>query len=228
MLRRFSIILLAILGLGVSAVAPAKAQGTSDQDLLVDRARIVVESFKTDPNFANLEVYAQNAFAMIIVPDMLAAGFLVGAEYGKGVMVVRDIRSGQWSNPAFFDLYSGSLGLQFGGKASDAVFTVMNQGAVDRILTNGIQLGTDASVAAGPYGAGVGAGTTLQFGEDIYAFNKGKGLFGGLSVEGTWIRPALASNTAFYGRELTAAQIFADPSLHAPSADRLREALSSF
>lgn len=219
----------AALGAGLVLVPVRRvlAQG-SDQQRLVDRARIVVEEFQADNRFASMRVYAQNAYAALIFPDLLKGGFFVGVEYGRGVMLARDIRSGAWSQPAFFDLISGSLGLQFGGQASDVIFTVMNDGAVKRILSAKFQLGTDASVAAGPVGVGVGAGTTVQFGEDIYVFARGKGLYGGLGVEGSYFRPKEDWNAAYYGRSVTPAQALYEQAVSNPGSAALREALARF
>jgi lipid-binding SYLF domain-containing protein len=221
---RRRLLLAAALG---AALAPA-ARAEGEQQRLVDRARIVVEEFLADPNFQRMRVYVQNAYAVIVVPDLLKGGFFVGAEYGQGVLLARDIRSGAWSDPVFLDLYGGSIGLQFGGKASDVVITVMNQSALDKILSSNFKIGTDASVAAGPVGAGVGAATTVQFGEDLYVFSRGKGLYGGLSVEGTAILVKDDWNKAYYGQPVTAAAILKERSVTNTGSTALREALARF
>ena len=125
---------------------------------------------------------------VLIVPELLKGGFFFGAEYGIGILLVRDPQTGSWGPPAFYSLYGGSVGLQFGGQTSDVVFTIMNQGAVDKLLDHGIKLGADAGMAAGRLGVAIGAATTTHFGEDIYAFAKSQGLFGGFWVDGTYIR----------------------------------------
>lgn len=224
--RRF----LRSLALGVAASAlgaPAALAQSSEQQILVDRARIVVEEFQADEKFRQLPVYVQNAYAVMVIPNLLKAGFFVGGQYGKGVLLARDLRSGAWSDPAFFDVWGGSLGLQIGGKSSDVVLTIMNQGAIDKLLTSQLKLGTDASVAAGPVGVGVGAATTVQLGEDIYSFERGQGLFGGLSVEGTWFQPQDAWNQAYFGQPVTGQQILSGAVSNAGSAP-LREALGRF
>ncbi|MCL6607493.1 MAG: lipid-binding SYLF domain-containing protein [Geminicoccaceae bacterium] len=218
--------LLLATALGVLAAAPARAEG--EQQRLVDRARIVVEEFQADPNFQRMRVYVQNAFAVIVVPDLLKGGFFLGAEYGQGVLLARDVRTGAWSDPVFLDLFGGSIGLQFGGKASDVVITVMNQGALDKILTSNFKIGTDASVAAGPVGAGVGAATTVQFGEDLYVFSRGKGLYGGLSVEGTAILVKSDWNQRYYGQAVGASAILKERSVSNTGSAGLREALARF
>ncbi len=143
-------------------------------------------------------------------------------------MLARDVRTGAWGEPAFFDLVGGSLGLQIGGKASDVIFTIMNDGAVGKILSSRFKLGTDASVAAGPVGAGVGAATTIQFGEDVYVFSKGKGLYGGLTLDGSVFLAKNEWNKAYYGSAVTPTQIIRDRAVSNPGAAGLQEALGRF
>ncbi|MDX6749507.1 lipid-binding SYLF domain-containing protein [Geminicoccaceae bacterium 1502E] len=222
--------LLGALALGTTAcllAGPAAMAQSSEQQILVDRARIVVEEFQGDGNFRQLPVYVQNAYAVMVIPNLLKAGFFIGAEYGKGVLLARDLRSGAWSDPAFFDVYGGSLGLQIGGKSSDVILTIMNQGAVDKLLSSQFKLGTDASVAAGPAGVGVGAGTTIQLGEDVYVFERGQGLYGGLTIEGTVFKPHIAWNQSYYGQPVAPQQILGGNVSNAGSAP-LREALGRF
>ena len=212
----------------VVGLMPAAAWA-NDQQLVVDKARIVVESFLNDPDFAKMRVYVQNAYAVLIIPDLLKGGFFIGVEHGTGVLLARDPQSGSWSEPAFYDIWGGSFGLQFGGQTSDAIFTLMNPGAVQKLLSSRFQLGADASVAVGELGAGVGAGTTVQFGEDVYAFARNMGLYGGLALDGTYAMPRDSWNQAFYGQPLTAEQIVVKrtaPEILGTQA--LREALSRF
>lgn len=207
-------------------ISGARAEG--EQQRLVDRARIVVDEFLADPNFQRMRVYVQNAFAVLIVPDLLKGGFVLGAEYGVGVLLARDIRSGAWSDPVFVDLYGGSIGLQLGGKASDVILTIMNAGALDKILSSRFKLGTDASVAAGPVGVGVGAATTVQFGEDLYIFSRSKGLYGGLSAEGSAVILKPDWINAYYGQTVTARAVLKERSVTNPGSAPLREALARF
>lgn len=211
-----------------AATGPGALAQSSQQQRLVDRARLVVEEFQADAGFTQLPLYVQNAFALLIFPETLKAGFFVGAEYGRGVMLARDLNSGAWSDPAFYELYAGSLGLQFGGKASDLIFTLMNQGAVSKLLDTKFTLGTDASVAAGPLAAGVGAGTTTQFGEDVYIFARGKGLYGGLGVDGTYFQPKSDWNSAAYGGSPTPRAIVNGEVSGGIDAQELKNALNRF
>jgi lipid-binding SYLF domain-containing protein len=213
----------------LATLAPGLAWANTQQQRVVDKARLVVEAFLDDPNFAKMRVYVQNAYGVLIFPDLLKGGFFIGAEHGTGVLLARDPQSGAWSDPAFFELWSGSFGLQFGGQTSDAVFTLMNEGAIQKLLSSRFKLGADASVAIGELGAGVGAGTTVQFGEDVYAFARNKGLYGGLALDGTYAKPLDNWNAIFYGQPLTATDVVQRRVVgNTPGAQGLRDALARF
>lgn len=222
----------ALLLTAATTLACAMAGGpawANDQQLIIDRARIVVESFLNDPDFQQMRVYVQNAYGVLIVPDLLKGGFFIGVEHGTGVLLARDPQSGAWSQPAFLDLWSGSFGIQFGGQTSEAIFTLMNPGALNQLMNSRFQMGADASVAVGELGAGVGAGTTPQFSEDIYVFTRNMGLYGGLAVDGTYFKPQDEWNQAYYGQPLTTQQVVMQgmaPDILGTQA--LREALTRF
>jgi lipid-binding SYLF domain-containing protein len=221
-----------LLGLALAAGASALAAPAlaAEQQNLVDEARIVAERFQANPNYAPMRVYVQNAYGVLIVPDMLKGGVLIGGQYGNGVFLGRDAQTGLWSDPAFFTVAGGSLGLQIGGEKVAAIYTFMNPRAVDRLLSAQFKIGANAGGALGPVGSGVGAGTTLNFGEDVYLFSQNEGLFGGLAIDGTVIRPRNDWNAAYYGQRLTAAQIVRQKAGGAgqPAAADLKNVLSRF
>ena len=224
--RRVFLLSAAAAAAGLPAVARAQA---NEQQLVVDKARIVVETLLNDPEFEKMRVYVQNAYGVMIVPSLLKGGFFIGIEHGTGVLLARDPQSGEWSQPAFLDIWGGSFGLQFGGQSSDAIFTLMNPGAIRKIIASRFQLGVDASVAVGQLGAGFGAGTTVQFGEDIYVFARNIGLYGGLAAGGTYVSTREDWNRSFYGQPLTTDQIVLQrqaPEILGTLA--LREALTRF
>jgi lipid-binding SYLF domain-containing protein len=185
---------------------PAQAQ-QSEQQQLVERSRLVLDAFLSDPSFKDVRVYVQNAYAVLIMPQVLKAGFLVGVNYGTGVLLVRDPQSGQWGEPAFYGLGGGSVGLQIGVQSSDMIFTIMNEGAVKKMLAHGVKFGADAGVAAGTLGVEVGAATTTHLGEDVYAWGMSQGIFGGFWLDGTLVLPKNAWNEAYYGRPIQPEEI---------------------
>ena len=221
---------LVVLALTLMAVLGPAAQAQTDgQQRVVERSRLALDAFLDDPNFKQMPVYVQNAYAVLIVPDLLKGGFLLGAEYGIGILLVRDPQTGAWGQPAFYSLYGGSVGLQFGGQSSDVVFTVMNQGAVEKLLDHGIKLGADAGVAAGRLGVSIGAATTAHFGEDIYVFAKSKGLFGGFWVDGSYLQANDDWNRAYYGHPVDPRQIVRERTVVASAeVDALHQSLTRF
>lgn len=185
---------------------PAQAQ-LSEQQQLVERSRLVLDAFLSDPSFKDVRVYVQNAYAVLIMPQVLKAGFLVGVNYGTGVLLVRDPQSGAWGDPAFYGLGGGSVGLQVGVQSSDMIFTIMNEGAVGKLLAHGVKFGADAGVAAGPLGVEVGSATTTHLGEDVYAWGMSQGIFGGFWLDGTLVLPKNGWNEAYYGRPIQPEEI---------------------
>jgi SH3 domain-containing YSC84-like protein 1 len=221
--------LIAVVGCALFGLIGAPAEAKTDgQQRVVERARLALDSFLDDPNFQYMRVYVQNAYAVLIVPEMLKAGFFFGAEYGVGVLLVRDPQSGAWGQPAFYSLYGGSFGVQVGGTTSDMVFTIMNEGAVDQLISNNVQFGGDMGMAFGRVGLGVGAGTTTQFGEDVYAFSKSKGLYGGVTLDGTVVAPKHDWNEAYYGRPVDPKQIVREPAGSRTDIAALHESLTRF
>jgi SH3 domain-containing YSC84-like protein 1 len=200
--------LIAVLAFVMTGLAGAPAQAQiSEQEQLVARSRLVLDAFLSDPQFERVRVYVQNAYAVLIMPQMLKAGFLIGANYGNGVLLVRDPQSGAWGQPVFYGMGGGSIGFQIGLQSSDMIFTIMNEEAIDKLLAHGVKFGADAGVAAGPLGAEVGTGTTLNLGEDVYAWGRSQGLFGGFWLDGTLILPKNAWNQAYYGRPIQPEEI---------------------
>ncbi|HMR32491.1 MAG TPA: lipid-binding SYLF domain-containing protein [Geminicoccaceae bacterium] len=222
--RRLTVAGLVAAAFGVT-LRPALA---NDQQRLVERARLALDEFHDDPSFEVMRVYVQNAQGIAIFPELLKAGLIVGVEAGSGLLMVRNESTGAFGDPAFYDLYEGSFGLQIGGASTSVVLTIMNRPAIDKILTSKFKMGTDASVAAGPVGPGVGAATTTRFGEDIYTFSRSRGLYAGLSLDGAALLPKNDWNEAFYGVKATPAAILrGDLGLHT-GTQALRDAVARF
>jgi len=211
---------------------PAMAQSDSakagsaqgDQARLVERARLTLEQLTSDPEFDDLNRYLKNAEAVLIVPQLIKGGFIVGGEGGSAVLLAR-AQDGTWSPPAFYTLGAASIGLQIGGQVSQVVFTIMNRDALAQVLDTQIKVGADASIAVGPIGKGLEASTTGNFGADIYAFAKTEGLFGGGAFEGALIKARASYNEAYYGRAATPREIVLQGTVSNPQADGLRRAL---
>jgi lipid-binding SYLF domain-containing protein len=213
---------LVALGLG----AARSAWALSEQQEIVDKSRITFDKLITSEEFSELPGYVKRAKAVLIYPELIKGGFIVGGEGGMGVLMSRGETG--WSDPAFYTLAAGSIGLQIGGQVSEAVFTIMSQKALDAVLDNQMKFGGDMSIAAGPIGKGVGADTTTNLEADVYSFAKTAGLFGGVSFEGAGILKRDSWNAAYYGQGATPYDIVIARKLTNPNAQQLKNALAAY
>jgi len=149
------------------------------------------------------------AECLLIFPSVKKAAFMFGASYGRGVMTCRsgaDFR-GPWSAPAFFAIEGGSFGLQAGGQATDFVLLVMNERGARSVMSSKVKLGGDASVAAGPVGRTTSAATDIAMTAEILSWSRNRGIFAGISLEGSTLRSDDNANKNLYGKSLNARQI---------------------
>ena len=140
---------------------------------------------------------------MLIFPQVLKAGFVLGGSGGSGVLLVRDAKTGKWIGPAFYTMGSASLGFQAGASAAEVVMIINSQKALDSLFSNKVKLGGDASVAIGP--KGTGAGVALD--SDFIAYSTVKGAFAGLAIDGSVLDVRGALNSAYYGKKMTPVDI---------------------
>ncbi len=218
--------LMTAAALGACSFAPS-ALALTDQQEMVERARITFEKLITSPDFSQLAGYVKRAKAIMIFPGLFRAGVVIGGEGGSGVLLVRDAQRG-WSQPAFYSLASGSIGLQIGGQTSEAVFTIMSDKALNAVLDNQMKLGGNVSAAAGPLGQGMGADTTTNFGSDVYSFAKTSGLYGGISFEGAGIIKKDDWNRAYYGQGASPYAIVIQRKFQNPNTQPLLSALAPY
>jgi lipid-binding SYLF domain-containing protein len=150
----------------------------------------------------------------------LKAAFIVGGSYGRGVITCRtgEGHNGPWSAPAMFALEGGSFGLQIGGEATDFVLLVMNDSGANSVLSSKVKLGADASVAAGPVGRDASAETDIVMKAEILSYSRARGVFAGVSLEGSTMRSDDGANKALYGKELSAKQIVQGGAVKTPAA----------
>jgi len=160
------------------------------------------------------------ADCVVVFPSVLKAAFIVGGSYGRGAMTCRtgeDFR-GPWGAPTMMALEGGSFGFQIGGQATDFVLLVMNESGARGILASKVKLGGDASVAAGPVGRDSSAETDATFRSEILSYSRARGLFAGVSLEGSTIRPDNGDNTRVYGRKIPARDIVLSGTIPVPPA----------
>ena len=139
----------------------------------------------------------QKAACVIVIPDMKKAAFILGGEYGKGVMSCRTANG--WSSPVFMELEKGSWGFQAGATEIDLVLLVMNRDAATRMLSSKVSLGADASVAAGPVGRAASASTNGSLDAQVLSYSRSKGLFAGINLSGGALKVDKDSITDAYG-----------------------------
>jgi lipid-binding SYLF domain-containing protein len=149
------------------------------------------------------------AECIIVYPSVLKAAFIVGGSYGRGAMTCRtgEHYTGPWSAPSMMALEGGSLGFQIGGQATDFVLLVMNARGAHSILKNKVKLGADASVAAGPKGRLADASTDATMRAEVLSYSRSRGLFAGISLNGSTVRPDNEANERIYGKKLSAEAI---------------------
>ncbi len=162
------------------------------------------------------------AECVIVIPSMTKIALGIGGSYGRGAMVCRTGKTfkGPWGAPAMYSLEGGSFGLQLGGESTDVVLLVMNDRGAEALLSSKVKLGGEASAAAGPKGRSAEAATDATLQAEILSYSRARGLFAGISLEGTSLRPDDDANEDVYGRKLTARQIVMGPGIRVPASGR--------
>lgn len=166
------------------------------------------------------------AHCVVVVPGMKKAGFIFGAQYGRGFAVCRAHGGSGWSSPAAMRVEGGSVGFQIGASETDVVLLVMNDGGMRHILSDKFTLGGDASAAAGPVGRDVSAQTDAQMNSEMLAYSRSQGLFAGISLTGATLRPDGETNRELYGRDTTNREILTGDFKTPAAAGRFEAALN--
>jgi SH3 domain-containing YSC84-like protein 1 len=210
-----------ILVVCLALVATAPLFAANKEQKRLANAGVVMQEILDVPENIPQEVI-EKAECVIVFPSVLKAAFIVGASYGRGAMVCRtgkDFR-GPWGAPAMYALEGGSVGFQIGGQATDLVLLVMNDRGASSILDSKVKLGGDASVAAGPVGRDAAANTDAYMRAEILSYSRSRGLFAGISLEGSTLRPDDDATADVYGRKLTAREIVLGSKVGVPRSGR--------
>jgi lipid-binding SYLF domain-containing protein len=194
------------------------ANGDKDEDRLKDCGTVLKEILDIPDDIP--QGLLDKADCVVVYPSVLKAAFVVGGSYGRGAMTCRkgDNFKGSWGAPTMMALEGGSFGFQIGGQATDFVLLVMNEGGARGILAGKVKLGGDASVAAGPIGRNASAETDVTLRSEILSYSRSRGLFAGISLEGSTIRPDNKANEQIYGKKLEASQIVLSDQVSVPAA----------
>jgi lipid-binding SYLF domain-containing protein len=186
------------------------AQSNSDEAKRISEAATVLEEIMAASDKAVPLAIMEKAEAIAVFPSLIKGGLVVGAQRGRGILSVRDKKNGGWSSPGFLTITGGSIGAQIGAQAIDLVLIINNQRGLEQLVKNQFKVGADASVAAGPVGRDAGASTDIQMRAQILSYSRARGLFAGVTLNGSTIRQDRDANERFYGTAYRTSQIVFD------------------
>ena len=217
-MKNWIITLAALVALATPAFAKNGDNPKDEENRLQNSGKVMHEILNVPDDIP--QNLLDKARCVIVMPSVLKAAFVVGGSYGRGAMVCRtgkDYR-GSWGAPSMMALEGGSIGLQIGGEATDFVFLVMDNRGADSLLHSKVKLGGDASVAAGPVGRTSEADTDAYMRAEVLTYSRARGVFAGVSLEGSTLRPDNDGNRNLYGERVNAEKIVSESSVHAPDA----------
>jgi lipid-binding SYLF domain-containing protein len=177
---------------------------SKDEVKRLNDAGAILSELRNSPDKGIPEELWSKAQCVVVIPSMKKAAFVVGGEYGSGVM---SCRTKDWSDPVFMQLAKGSWGLQIGAEQTDLVLLIMNRRGVDKLLEDKVSLGADASVAAGPVGRTGAAATDAQMSAEMLSYSRSQGVFAGIDLSGGVLRPDKEADARAYGKNISARDV---------------------
>jgi len=207
-------VLTAALAFGGVETLLMEAAATVDRFMAIPEERIPPRLFR-------------EAHAIAIIPDVIRGGFILGARYGRGVVLFKK-KDGGWSNPVFIRLYGGSIGWQFGLESIDVILFFMKPEAFSDIVGGKMTLGVDLSVAVGPVGRSALAGTDVKLTSEVYSYSRSRGAFVGVALAGTHIEPDDEYNEAFYKKSYIRLEDIFQREFHNPHLQILKQKLTEY
>jgi lipid-binding SYLF domain-containing protein len=218
---------MAVAAIGLSAALAAPAQADAERQALINDATRTAQTLIDGPDFPDIRRLLPRARAVVIFPNMVQGGFIVGGAGGRGVMLAR-LEGGRWSYPAFYFLGAGSVGFQIGAKVSESILIVLTERGLNALLADKFKFGAEAGVTVVSLGAGVGGSTTTAVGADIVAYAKSVGLFAGGALEGSYLSPDGDWNKLYYGGAPSTRSILFENRFSNTGAEPLRQLLSRY
>lgn len=210
-------------------VATAPVRADAKRQSLVDSCLATARKVLGGPDFPDAARLMTSARGVLIIPELVQGGFILGAAGGRGVLMGKTATGGGgWSYPAFYGMGSGSIGLQVGGKVSEIVFIIRNEKGLQAILDHKFKFGAEAGVTMVAVGIGLEGASTAAGGADIVAFANSQGLFAGASIEGSYLDADNDWNALYYGPGATAKSIVVERRFTNPGAEPLRQYLSKW
>jgi SH3 domain-containing YSC84-like protein 1 len=225
-MKKTWIALLATASLLYAPFAVLAADDTKEVDRVENSGKVMSEILNVPDDIP--QDLLDKAYCVVVLPSVLKAAFIVGGSYGRGVMTCRrgPNFTGRWGAPTMMALEGGSVGFQIGGEATDFVLLMMSDRSAKGVLTSKVKLGADASAAAGPKGRDASAETDATMRAEILSYSRARGVFAGISLEGSTLRPDNTANERLYGKKIGADEIVLKDMVKAPeSASMLLQTL---
>ena len=206
------------LTITVFLVSSANADDKRERERLENAGKVITEIMNIPDNIP--QGLLDKAECVVVLPSVVKGAFIVGANYGRGVMTCRGGAKfdGPWGAPTMMALEGASFGFQLGGQATDFVLLLMNDRSAKGVLTSKVKLGADASAAAGPKGRDTSAETDATMRAEILSYSRARGVFAGVSLEGSTLRPDGGANKNLYGKEISAQDIVLNGAVPAPAS----------
>jgi lipid-binding SYLF domain-containing protein len=217
-MKRWSLALAALLTFSTLSFArPVPDKEENDRERLTNAGKVIGEILDIPDDIP--QDLLDKARCVVVLPSVLKAAFVVGGSYGRGVMVCRRGHdfAGPWGAPAMYALEGGSVGFQIGGEATDFVILVMNDRGMGGLLKSKVKLGGDASIAAGPKGRSASAESDATLRAEMLSYSRARGVFAGVSLEGSTLRPDNDANARLYGKGVTAQTVIEENKVEAPA-----------
>lgn len=216
-MKKFLVCMLVVF---ISTAAAFAADDEREEDRVKDAGTVLKEILNIPDDIP--QDLLDKAECLIILPSVKKGAFGIGGSYGRGVMVCRsgEHYKGKWGAPALYALEGVSIGFQIGGQATDFVLLVMNPKGAESLLYSKVKIGADASAAAGPKGRTAEGATDIVMDAEILSYSRNKGLFAGVSLEGSTLRSDGGANENLYGKKLTAKQIIREGKVAIPPCAR--------
>lgn len=225
-LSKQSLCVLVAIALGAASI-PLLAQ--SDEADRVKESATVLSEIMAAPDQAIPTSVLEKAVGIAVFPGTVRGGFIIGAERGRGILSVRNEKTGVWSPPAFLTITGGSLGLQIGLRATDLILVIQNRRGLENLVRNEFKVGAGAAVTGGPVGRDAQAATDIQLRAEILSYSRSRGLFAGATIEGSTIKEDQDANGRYYGTKMTTRNVVFDGKAKAPEGTSVwMDALTKF
>lgn len=210
------------VALATALPAPGISAAANESEQLVEKAKLTIEAFATDESIKDdVRGWSKEAKGLFIVPQLLRGAFIFGGAGGSGVLVVRDEKTGTWSQPAFYNIGAVTFGLQAGGDTSELIFVVRTQKGLEQFYRSDFKLGADTGVSIGPVGS---SGSVAGITGDIVSYGRTKGAFAGMALDGVVIAVSNESNESYYGKPVRPVDILVKNAVSNPKSADLHAA----